>query len=163
MVQKDLLALMLLAGATVGGIFLSTISQRLRTFFFVLMIPLSALTERVDVNFMSRDWYRGTTRGFEVSLVDVLSISLLVSALLAPRRAGDKAWFWPASLGGMLLYFALAAFCVGLADPKIFGLFELSKMLRGLIMFVAVGLFVRGERELRWLILGLGLAAVQQG
>ena len=35
------------------------------------------MTEYVDVNFVSRDWYRGTTRGFEVSFVDVLSLSLL--------------------------------------------------------------------------------------
>jgi hypothetical protein len=87
--------------------------------------------------------------------VDVISLSVLVSSLIRPR-SGEKRWFWPASLGLMLIYFLFASFCVAMADPKIFGLFELSKMLRGLVMFLAAAMYLRSERELRVFILALG-------
>ena len=63
--------------------------------------------------------YRGTTRGFEFSLVDILSISLLISAVLAPRREGQSRFFWPASFGMMLLFFAYACFNVAMAARMI--------------------------------------------
>jgi hypothetical protein len=138
------------------------LSQRIRDVFFFLVVTLSAVTEYIDVNFVSRDWYRGTTCGFEVSFVDVLSLSLLASAILRPRP-GEKRWFWPASLGLMLIYFLYASFCVGMADPKLFGLFELSKMLRGLVMFLAAALYLRSERELRVFIFALGVVVCYEG
>src|SRR5947199_917465 len=156
MEQKDLIGLMLLLSGACGGILLASLSERIRDIFFFLLVTLSAVTEYVDINFMSRDWYRGTTRGFEVSLVDVISISLLASAIIRPRSKGGRC-FWPASLGLMLIYFFYACFCVGVADPKIFGLFELSKMLRGLIMFLAVAFYLRSERELKMTVFALGL------
>ena len=114
------------------------------------------MTEDCDINFVSRDFYRGTTRGFEFSLVDILSISLLLSALLVPRRDQSRG-YWPASLGLMILFFCYACINVGMADPKLFGLFELSKMVRGMTIFLAVAFYLRTERELRIFILASGL------
>src|ERR1051325_7007877 len=162
MEPKDFIGLILLLVAASGGILLACLSHRVRDIFFFLLVTFSAVTELIDINFASHDWYRGTTRGFEVSFVDVLSISLLASAILRPRP-GDRRWFWPASFGLMLIYFLYAGFCVGIADPKIFGLFELSKMLRGLVVFLAAALFVRGERELRLFVFALGLAVCYEG
>src|SRR5438874_675921 len=129
MPQKDLIALVLLLLALAGGTVVACGFQRLRDFMFMGMIFLAPMTENYDVNFVSRDFYRGTTRGYEVSFVDVLSLSLLFSALIMPRK-GNRRFFWPASLGVMLLFFAYCCFNVGMADPRIFGLFELSKMVR---------------------------------
>ena len=68
MERKDQIALaLLLCGAACGGIFLTTLSHRIRDLFFFLMVTLSAVTEYIDVNFASQEWYRGTTCGFEVS------------------------------------------------------------------------------------------------
>src|SRR5580765_7106182 len=162
MEQKDVIALVLLLGCAGAGLLVACLSHRIRDVFFVMLILLSAVTERVDVNFVSRDWYRGSTRGFEVSLVDLISFCLLVSAIVAPRR-GERRLFWPASLGAMLLFFGYAAFCTAIAEPKLFPMFELSKMIRGMFIFIAAALFVRGERELRLLIFGLGLAVAYEG
>jgi hypothetical protein len=155
MERKDQIAIALLLGCTFGGIILTSLSQRIRDVFFFLMVTLSAVTEMIDVNFVSKEWYRGTTCGYEVSLVDVISISVLVSSIIRPR-SGEKRWYWPASFGQMVIYFLFTAFCVAVADPKIFGLFELSKMVRGLVMFLAVAFYLRSERELRLFILALG-------
>jgi hypothetical protein len=160
--RKDQLAILLLFGSTCGGVLLTSLSHRIRDIFFFLLVTLTVVTEYIDVNFVSKEWYRGTTCGFEVSLVDVISLSLLASCIIRPRL-GDKRWFWPASLGLMLIYFLFASFCVAVADPKIFGLFELSKMVRGLIVFLAAALYVRNERELRLFIWALGVTVCFQG
>jgi len=162
MEKKDLIALGLLCCGACGATLFTSLSQRVRDLVFFLMVTLASVTEYIDVNFVSREWYRGTTCGFEVSFVDILSISLLLGALIRPRD-GEKRFYWPKSFGWMICYFLFAAFCVALADPKIFGLFELSKMIRGLVMFLATALYLRSERELRIFILALGTVVCYQG
>src|SRR4051812_47659434 len=125
--SKYILGLVLLLIATFGGVIVTSFSKRLRDLFFVGMILLAPMTEDLDINFMSRDFYRGTTRGIEISLVDVLSISILISSVLFPRQ-GQRRCFWPASLGLMLIFFLYCCFNVAIAEPHIFGVFELSKM-----------------------------------
>src|SRR5258705_1291840 len=161
MQPKDFIGMVLAVIGVLGGIAVLSVWRRGRDFAFVAMLVLAPMTEDYDVNFVSRDFYRGTTRGFEFSLVDILSISLLAGLLLVPR--GRSRGYWPASLGLMLLFFCYACFNVGIADPKLFGLFELSKMLRGLTIFLAVAFYVRGERELRWFIFALALIVSYEG
>ena len=162
MQPKDFIGLVLAVIGVLGGVAVLSVWKRARDYAFVAMMVLAPMTENFDVNFVSRDFYRGTTRGFEFSLVDILSISLLFSGLLLPRK-GQSRGYWPASFGFMLVFFAYACFNVAIADPKLFGLFELSKMVRGLIIFLAVAFFVRGERELRLFLLGLGLIVSYEG
>jgi len=155
MENRHLIALFVLVCSVSFGTLATCLSQRLRDAAFFMMVTLAAVTEYMNVNFVSRDWYRGTTCGFEVSFVDALSISLLASAILRPRE-GEERFYWPKSFGWMIFYFLFAAFCVAMASPKLFGLFELSKMIRGLIIFLAAALYVRSERELRIFIFALG-------
>src|SRR5581483_11090380 len=78
-------------------------------------------------------------------------------------RAGEKRWYWPASLSIMVVYFVYAGFSVAISEPQLYGLFELSKILRSIILFVAVALYVRSERELCILVAGLGCAICYEG
>ncbi len=159
---KDLTALFLIAVAISGGVLATCLSQRARDAAFFLLIFCSAITDRLDVNFVTRYWYRAATRGFEFSLVDILAISLLISSLLLPRP-GHRRWFWPASLGAIIVYFLYCCFSVAISEPKLFGLFELSKIVRGIIVFLAAAMFVQTERELRLLVLALGCSMCVQG
>lgn len=204
--SKDTIGLTLLFSGSFGGTLIACLSQRIRDLFFFLIVSLTVITEHVAMNFVSKEWYRGTTRGFEVSLIDIFAISLIASAIIRPRlrklspeaprvetsgrstkpfagdngpeRAGvraaavfesapgvyqEKRWFWPASLGFMLLFFLYACVCVAMADPKIFGLFELSKMLRGILIFLAAAFYVRSERELKLFIFALGVTVCFEG
>jgi hypothetical protein len=162
MQPKDFIGLVLAAIGVLSGVAILSVWRRGRDFAFVAMLLLAPMTEDYDINFVSRDFYRGTTRGFEFSLVDILSISLLLSGLLVPRR-GQSRGYWPASFGFMLIFFLYACFNVAIADPRLFGLFEISKMVRGLVIFLAVAFFVRGERELRLFLLGMGLIVSYEG
>ena len=160
--RKDQIGLALLFCGSGGAILLACLSYRIRDIFFFLIVGVSIVTQHVGMNFVSREWYRGTSRGFEVSLVELLALGLIVSAIVRPRE-GEKRWFWPASLGLMVIFLFYAGFCVAMADPKIFGLFELSKMVRGIIVFVAAALYVRSEREVRLFSWSLGIAVCIQG
>ena len=162
METKDLIGLILLLAAVFIGCGLTCVSLRLREAAFFLMIVGAAMTHKVDINFFTHYWYRGTTRGLEVSLVDIIALSVLVSSILAPR-AGQARVFWPASLGALLLLFVYAACSVCFAEPKVYGLFELSKMARGIVIFLAAACFVRTRRELVVLALALGCVMCLEG
>src|SRR5579859_6778468 len=143
---KTLFGLTVIPAALCGAIFFACVSSRIRDLFFLLLVFLSPLIERLDLNYVSREWYRGTSRGFEVSIPDILAISVLVSTVLFPRRDQVRG-FWPASFGLMLLFFLYATFNVAISDPQLFGMFELFRMLRGFILVLAVAFYVRTERE----------------
>jgi O-antigen ligase len=115
------------------------------------------LAERMEVNFFSEAWYRGTTRGLEVTLVELLAFGLLFGCW-ANRRP-----FWPASLGLLLLYFAYACVSVLTSNPKVFGAFELSKIFASILVFLASAAYVRSRREWTVLVVALGCAVGFEG
>lgn len=162
MQTKDLLGLAFLSFGIFGGVIATCLSKRARDVFFVLMLLFIPMTENWDVNFVSRDWYRGTVRGFEASLVDIFSMSLLISAIIGPRRREPK-FFIPASFGFMLVFFLYCCVSVAISDPKLWGLFELSKMVRGFVVFLAAAFYVREERDLKILIFALALLVSYEG
>lgn len=159
--DKTLFGLTVVPAAFFGGTVLACVSKRIRDLFFVLLVSLSPLVERLDVNYVSREWYRGTSRGFEVVSLDVLVLGILVGSILFPRRGQVRA-FWPASFGLMLLYFFYAALNVTFSDPRLFGLFELTRMFRGLLVVLAVAFYLRSERELRLLIFGIAVLIIYE-
>ena len=159
---KNFLGMTVLPMAVLGGILVATLSFRLRSLFLCAFTVLCPVTHHLDVNFVSREWYRGTTRGFEFSLLDILSISVFVSCLLRPRE-GHRRFYWPASFGLMLLFFFYSVFSVAISDPQLFGLFELSKMLRGMIVFLAAAFWMQTEEDLVLFIAALACAVCWQG
>ena len=103
METKDLIGLILIPLAIVGATVLLSAFPKLRPAAFFFMVAAFVISDRLDINFVSRQWYRGTTRGIEFSFVDILALGLVLSWLIAPRP-GQKRFFWPASLGLMLAY-----------------------------------------------------------
>ncbi len=162
METKDLVGLILIPIALVSGTIVLSLSDRLRNAAFFFMVAAFVISDKLDINFLSRQWYRGTTRGIEFSFVDVVAFSLLASLLLVPRP-GQKRFYWPASLGFMLAYLGYECFSVAVSDPKLFGVFEISKTIRAIVAFLASALFVRGRRELQIVVLALGFAVCVEG
>ena len=79
-----------LRGVRCGSILATTFSQRLRDLAFLGMVCFSVYAEKLDVNFFGRYWYRGTSRGMGVSVTDILAWSILISSVLANRRAAGE-------------------------------------------------------------------------
>ena len=159
---KTLFGLTVIPAGVLGGIAAGCLLKPLRDLYFVGLVFMSPMIERLDLNYVSREWYRGTSRGFEVAIPDMLAISLLVSTVLLPRR-GCLRGFWPASFGFMLLFFFYACFNVAIADPKLFGMFELARMIRGFILVLAVAFYVRSEREVRLFLWALAAMIAYEG
>jgi O-antigen ligase len=155
MTTKHIIAAAALMVALVASTGLACASPRIRDLFFFLIASLQIYFDRMDVNFMSMEWYRGSTRGFEVSLLDVLAVGLLIGLIVAPRYRPRI--YWPASLGFMLLFLLFEGFSTFMAQPKIFGAFETTKMARAIIVFLVAAFYVRTERELRILLLALAV------
>jgi len=157
MTLKHLLGLLAILLAIPGISATTTFSRRVREAAFFFMLAGWVVTDRMDIHFFSFDLYRGSTRGLEISILDLLGLGVLIGHLLAPPP-GQKRWFWPASLGFMLLYFIYCCFSVAISTPKMFGVFELSKILRGIVIFLTAAWFVRSSRELGILVLALAMA-----
>ena len=140
------------------GILLSVLFPRVhQAVFFALVLGTTNTAGLfglpMDINFLSREWYRGTTRGIEVSYLDLLAVVLFISTLIVRSKEGRKVFFWPLSLGWMVAYLLYATLhTVALADPKLFALFEITKLVRGIFVFLAVALFVRTMKDLELLI-----------
>lgn len=162
METKDLIALALLLVAIPTGVLIATFSKRARDVAFFFMVTGTVLTDRLDVNFLSHYWYRGTSRGIEFSIVDILAISVFAGSFLLPRP-GNSRFYWPSSFGLMLMFFFYACFSVMFSEPKIYGVFELSKMVRGFFFFLAAAFYVRSQREVGILVFALGCAVCLEG
>lgn len=156
------IALALIPFLTLAGAVAATWFQPVRDVFFFLMVSLAVFAERMEVNFFSQAWYRGTTRGIQITLLEILAFGLLMGCWLG-RRGEARRWFWPASLGVMLLYLAYAVVSVAVSTPKIFGAFELSKMLGAILVFLAAAAYVRTKREWTVLLIALGCAVGFEG
>lgn len=157
---KHYIALIALLLAACGGTLVTTLSQRLRDVAFVAMVALVVLAERgsFDVNFLGQYWYRGTSRGIGISLIDILALSVLVSSHLTPRYP-RRPWFVPAGLFLYFLYFLYSILSVTWAWEWTYGVWELANIPRAMIIMLAGAAFVRTRRELALLVVGI-VAAV---
>jgi hypothetical protein len=158
---KDLLSLLLLPMGTIAVTLALLMRPQLRLAALFLLVAGLPACSLFDVNIFSAYWYRGSTRGFEATIFDVIALGMLFSSLLSPR--GDqKRWYWPVSLGFMLLYLAYCVISTATASPWIFGVFEISKLLRGIAFFLVTALYVRRERDLSVVALGLAVAILAE-
>jgi hypothetical protein len=166
MKAEHVIALLLIPSLSVACAAFAIWSRWVRDVFFFLMVTLAVFAERLDVNFLSEAWYRGTTRGIQVSLLEIFAFALLVGCVLG--RRGDEEtersrWYWPGSLALMLTYLFYCVASVVTSEPKLFGVFELSKIVGGIIVFLGSAAYVRTKREWTILLVALGLVVGFEG
>src|SRR5437764_965875 len=101
MTFKHMIGLVLLSLAIPAVCLTTTLSRRLRELAFLAMLAGWVVTDRMDIHFFSFDLYRGSTRGIEISVLDILGLGVLVGHVLNPGP-NRKRWFWPASLAFMV-------------------------------------------------------------
>jgi O-antigen ligase len=144
---------------------------RFRQFLFIAMIWCTAEPDLVSINFLSREFYRAMTRGIEISLADICALSLAFYFILDKAKKVRRI---PPLLFLFVLYLAVACTSWILAAPnlsvpdaatyipypefetKLYPLFELSKMFRGIIIFWVVYQFCLEEKNIPVVVLALG-------
>jgi len=121
---------------------------RLQTWMITVMVFLTVNNQ--DINFVSREWYRGTSRGFSVSLLDLLALSCLL--LFWQQRKTQRLVLLPSGSLWFGLFFAGSALSLVNAADMTFGAMELLKMLRMYLLFWVFYHLIRTPAQLRWFL-----------
>ncbi len=123
-------------------------------FFLVIFFTC----EMVDINFVSMETYRGTTKGFELGMVDI-SLYILLCLVVKRRHRFPIARLPPGSVL-YLMYFLFSLASTINADMGIYSAFEILKMLRMYLYFWTIANYLRNEQQLRWLMTTIGAIIV---
>lgn len=112
----------------------------------------------------SIDTYRGHTKGYEISLIEVFAIALIIAVVRGPRELAmpRRAKLPP----GTLLYLGWAA--IGLlsivnAWEPTYVLMTFTRVVKSSVIFAAAALFLRDEKDLRAAVTGLAASLLLQG
>ncbi len=151
---KHLLAIILLVGGFSLALLVTLVWRRAKDVALFVLVFGSVLVEKVNVTFLGVEWYRGTSRGIEISALDFAPLCLLLAPLLVPKLWSFR-WYWPASLGTLLAFALYGVGSVLSSTPQLYGTWEIVKMVRGLLVFVAAALIIRSRRELAIVVLAL--------
>lgn len=132
----------LLVGVPVG-IFLAYFSRILEKICFIGMVTLSVILNVFAINFFSNELYRGSVRGMEVTLVDLLT--LVLGGVMLLKNA--KIRFKIPGILFYLIYFALSIISVVNAENGLFSFLELWKMCRMLVYFIVIYSYLEWRRD----------------
>ena len=115
----------------------------------------------VDVNYLSREEYRGWVRGFELGSLDMLVIGLLAAVVAGGAR--NRSRLILPVLGPFLVYLATGVLSAVAAYVPLYALFGLAKLGRDLAVFWVVANATQDEEDLRWLIWTVAAAVSFEG
>ena len=162
-----------------AGVVACAVYRPLKHAVMMLMIWATCVPESTGINFLSRESYRTTTRGFEVSLVDLCALIMLVVILLENNRHRIR-WFPPLTIpyAGYIGVILISWLLVGENPPvpleafyierpffevHLYPLFELSKIIRGCVVYFIVVNYARDATAFKVLIAGIGVTVLTTG
>lgn len=128
----------------------------IRWAFFGMVAGLYFL-EPTSINFWSREFYRGTSRGMEVTLIHLLALAVV--GAMAVRGKWEK--FLPE--GGIrifLLYFLLCLPGLRNADGPLYAWFEIWKMMMLFLFWHAVYGYLSATRDIGTVVKALALFVI---
>lgn len=107
----------------------------------------------IDINFLSMEWYRGDTRGFEFGVTDWMVISLIIVMAKSPRWRKQKLDLFPPNAPLMLTYFGLALISLVVAYVPVYAGFGVFKLLRGFAVFWVAYNYLRSEEDVKFILM----------
>lgn len=106
---------------------------RARRILFAALVFTTCV--KVSVNFVSSETYRGPDRGFEVTVTDLIAISLGASLIM---RKPTKLKFIPPNTIPMLSFFLIAVISVSNCAMPLYGWFSLFKLMKAFWLYWVV-------------------------
>ena len=149
----------LVVAPLVGWVLLAQSRALERAALALLVFMPSWFPGKLTLMLQSVELYRGHTKGFEVSIIEVLAIALIASS--ASRRARDFKWLPP----GAWFYLAWCALsCLSLfpATNKLYTVMAAFKFTKVVLVFIGAFHVLRDEEDIRWLAHGLALGLLVQ-
>lgn len=116
--------------------------------FFLALFFTCRLQE--TINFFSHEHYRGTSRGMEVTLVDLAVLVLLL--LVIKRRRKKRITWYPVGTTLYALYFFFTLLSFSNSDQLLYSWFELWKMMRMYLFFWVMFNYLRDPQKVVWAI-----------
>lgn len=129
----------------VGGL-LGVASKKIEKLLIFLSVFFSCRTNET-INFFSHELYRGSSRGFEISLVDLVGMSLFFVVLFR-----KKVTLFPPGSFLYFLYFSFSALSIINSANVLFSSFELWKMLRMYFYFWTIYNLIQNEEDFQVVI-----------
>jgi hypothetical protein len=179
METKYILFLLAMAAGVPLGVAACLAWKPLSRLVAAVMVWATCEPDLVGINFVSREFYRANTRGFEISLADLCALVLLFMMWMRPREYRFR-WRPPLTLA-TLAYLVVGLLSWMQAGPPLpvpaeaaivpyplfevglYPLFELFKILRGFVVFLVIVNFVRDEASARAVLIGIAMTAGYMG
>ena len=125
------------------GVAIAKRNPKVEKFFWFLLLFFTAKTE--DINFFSMETYRGTSKGFEIGLVDITA--MIIFFVIYSRRDKNPIQIPPGSFL-YFLYFAFSCISIVNSDVYIYSFFELWKMIRMYFYFFVIYNLIRSFKDI---------------
>ena len=109
------------------GILLGAKYKIIERFVFFLSILFTARMNET-INFISHEVYRGTSRGFEISLVDLLTL-VLFGIILIKKKLKDLIWF-PRGVVLLITFLFFSTLSILNSGVYLYSFFEVWKIMR---------------------------------
>lgn len=124
---------------------------------YVSFLLLFLTVKTVDINFVSREFYRGTSKGFEVSFIDLLLLSMMFYLLIYRR---DTLYRRPPGTVLYMLYVLGSVLSLGSSAVLLYSCFEILKMLRMYLLFWVIYQWFRSAKHFQMMYYSMGSAMV---
>jgi branched-subunit amino acid transport protein len=142
-----------------GGYFISQ-DRRLQDFVCILFIfTLGLHIDNTVLMVDSIEWYRGVTKGYEFSIMEVLAISLIFASVFDPKK---KFIFLPMGTIPWFIYIVLSSVSVFSAIEVSYVFMNILKFTKIWIIVYAIANYVRGRNEVQTIITGLCIMILYQ-
>ena len=142
---------------TVPLAFLLSVNMRWMRYAFWGMVAAMCLYQQTAINFFSHEFYRGSARGMEVSLVYLLAFAIL-AALAVRGRAKAGLSDWGARM--YLLYFLLCLPSLFFADDLLISWLEVWKMIMLWLFFAAVHSYLVATDDVKTIVKALAVFVI---
>jgi len=133
--------------------------------FFMMIFFTCRLGE--SINFVSHETYRGTSRGFEVTLVDIAT--LIIFFLVWTRRSPVKIRLIPPGTFLYLLYFVFSVASISNSGEPLYSWFEVWKMIRMYFFFWTLYNYLDTQEKVEqlfryfaWMVVYIFLVVIDQ-
>lgn len=113
---------------------------------FLMMVGAMCLYQSTAINFFSHEFYPGTARGMEVSLVYLLDAAILAALAIRNRV---KSWLPRGGARFYAVYFALCLPSLLVADDLLISWLEIWKMMVIFLHFLAVYWYLRSTDDMK--------------
>ncbi len=162
---KLLIALLLYGGfAPLLGVMMASRRAWQRALFGLMIFMPTLQPGRFTLMIGSIEKYRGHTKGYEVSLIEVFAIALIIAVAQSPRDpAVPPRKGWPPGTWLYVMWTVVGLLSVANAWDASMAWMAFSRFGKGTLIFVAAAMYLRDDKDLRAALIGLGLSLVVQG